>query len=69
MKVWFRLWQVNVMREIQGGVERAIRSDRKSDTWTDRLRAAGVGGAGGGVRVSLVTGDVDKTGPSNNTHS
>lgn len=57
------------MREIQGGVERAIRSDRKSDTWTDRLRAAGVGGAGGGVRVSLVTGDVDKTGPSNNTHS
>lgn len=48
---------------------RAIRSERKSDKWTDKLRTAGVGEAGGGVRVSHVTGDVDETGPSNNTHS
>lgn len=55
--------------EILGGVDRAIRFDRKSDKWTDKLRAAGVGEAGGAVRVSHVTSDVDKTGPSNNTHS
>lgn len=36
-KVLFRLWQVNVRREIQGGVGRAIRSERKSDKWTDKL--------------------------------